>query len=207
MTTRRQRHPLFELCGVVPLGVYALVHASTYATLLFGHDPNGRPASASFTVTVLEWLLVWLPLGFHGGYGLVLSFQRLAPDAEQRQRTLLLRASGIASLAFIVGHALWLKLPLWRGERLPSDTLQMLASGLGATTSGVPITAALHVLGVATVAAHLGFGLERFLDDYGILGARRARGAATLVATTLFVIATATVVHLAAGSALPNFLH
>jgi hypothetical protein len=204
--TPRERQPLwFGLSGVVPLAVYTWVHVGSYATALFGRERFGVPAPGGFWASAVELFLVWLPLSLHGGYGLVLGFRRLAKDAAERDTTRVLRATGALSFAFIVGHALWLRLPLWRGERAPDDALMMLASGLGATVRGVPLAAAVHLFGVLCVASHLGLGLERFLRDRGILTPRWAQHSAFLTAAALFLTAAATVVHFATGSALPSF--
>jgi succinate dehydrogenase/fumarate reductase cytochrome b subunit len=203
---RRERRLLFELTGVVPLAVYVVVHVGSYATVLFGRERFGGPQPGSLIQLTLELLLVWLPLGFHGGYGLALSVRRVAGDVEERRTTLILRGTGVLAFAFIALHALWLRLPLWRGERRPDDALQMLAAGLSSTQNGVPLIAALHVLGSLALAAHLGYGLERFLVDYGVLEPRRARFTSFLLATALCLVATATIVELATGAALPSFL-
>jgi succinate dehydrogenase/fumarate reductase cytochrome b subunit len=206
--TPRQRNPLwFELSGVVPLAVYTWVHIGSYATVLFGYARFGVPEPGSFWAGALELVLIWLPLLLHGGYGLVLSVSRLEKDVEQRQQTLILRATGALSFAFIVGHALWLRLPLWRGERVATDALYLLASGLSSTVHGVPVAAALHLLGALCVTSHLGLGLARFLRDYGILAPRWAQNSAFLTAAALFFTAAATVVHFATGAALPGFPH
>lgn len=203
---RRERRLLFEISGVVPLAVYTLVHVGTYASVLFGRENFDAAGPGSLAQGALELLLVWLPLAYHGGYGLVLSLRRVDGDAEERQTTLILRATGVLAFAFVVTHALWLRLPLWRGERDPGDVLQMLAAGLSSTLSGVPVVAALHVLGILALAAHLGYGLERFLVDFGVLTARRARFISFLLAGALCFAATTTIVELSTGSALPTFV-
>lgn len=203
---RRERRLLFELSGVVPLGVYAAVHVGTYARALFGREHFGAADPRSWLQVGLELVLVWVPLAFHGGYGLALSLRRVHGDSGERRTTLILRGTGVLAFAFIVAHTLWLRLPLWRGERAPEDTLQMLAAGLSSTLNGVPVAAAVHVLGILALAAHLGYGLDRFLVDYGVLAPRNARLTSSLLSTTLFLVATATIVELATGSALPVFV-
>lgn len=205
MSERPRLRIWFELSGVVPLAVYTVVHVGSYAGALFGRVTFGvSPATPGWLA--LEVALVWLPLLFHVGYGLRLLKTPLDSERSERQRGYLLRASGLIALPFVLGHGLWLKLPLWRGTRAPEDVAQMLASRLSATMSGVPLSAAVHFIGLAAVALHLGLGLGAFAEKWGLLARTPARRAAGLLSLLLFLVGSATVVELATGSALPHFV-
>jgi len=206
MSERPRFRIWFELSGVVPLAVYALVHVGAYARALFGRATFGVASPTNAAWLALEVALVWLPLLFHAGYGVRLLSAPLVAQSGERQRSILLRVSGAVALPFVLGHGLWLKLPLWRGARAPEDLAQMLASGLSATLSGVPLNAALHFIGLGAVALHLGLGLGSFAEGWGILARAPARRAAGLFSLLLFLVGGATVVELATGSALPHFV-
>jgi succinate dehydrogenase/fumarate reductase cytochrome b subunit len=196
---------LFELSGVVPLTLYALIHVASYAAALFGAREFGTSGGGAGAV-ILEVLLIWLPLLFHSGYALWRAKAPLPTEASDRRRLLGAHLSGGATLAFLLGHTLWLRLPLWRGERAPEDVRQMLAAGLSATSAGVPVIAALHLVGIAAIAAHIDGGLRRFADHFGLLRERAARRVARTLSLTLFAVGAVTVVHFATGSALPSFV-
>jgi succinate dehydrogenase/fumarate reductase cytochrome b subunit len=195
----------FELSGVVPLSVYALVHVASYAGALFGRTTFGVASPREPAWVAFEIALVWLPLLFHVGYGIRLLPTALPAERTERQRGYLLRASGCLALPFVLFHSLWLKLPLWRGTRAPEDLAQMLAAGLSTTVRGWPLSAALHFAGLAAVALHLGLGLGAFVEKRGLLARSAARRTAGLLSLLLFLIGGATVVELATGSALPYF--
>jgi succinate dehydrogenase / fumarate reductase cytochrome b subunit len=205
MSERPRLQFWFELSGVVPLAVYTLVHVGSYAGALFGCSSFGVASPAPLWLA-LEIALVWLPLAFHAGYGLRLSSTSLPAEPAERQRGLLLRVSGCVALPLTLAHALWLKLPLWRGTRAPEDLAQMLAAGLSTTVRGVPLSAGLHFVGLAAVALHLGLGLGSFAEKRGVLARIPARRAAGLFSVLLFLVGSATVVELATGSALPRFV-
>ncbi len=196
---------LFELSGVVPLALYAVIHVGSYAGVLFGFERFGTPSAEGAGALALECALLWLPLAFHCGYGAWLLTSPLGADARERQRSLLARSSAVVTLIFLLAHALWLRRPLWSGQRAPEDAHQLLAAGLSTTTAGVPLIAALHLVGIAALATHLDLGLARFAEQFGLLSQRAARRAARVTSLALFFIAAATVVKFATGSALPSF--
>lgn len=206
MSERPRFRIWFELSGVVPLAVYALVHVGSYAGVLFGRSTFGVAPARQAAWLALELALVWLPLSFHAGYGLYLLSTPLDREPSERLRKLLSRASGCLALAFVLGHALWLKLPLWRGERAPEDLAQALASGLSSTVSGIPWVAILHLAGLGAVALHLGLGLGSFVETWGLLARRPARRAARVLSLAFFLVGSATLIELATGSALPQFV-
>lgn len=196
----------FELCGVVPLAVFLVVHVASYAGVLLGWQSFGVAARERVFLTVLEVLLVGLPLAFHAGYGLWLALSPLPRDAAFA-RGLGLRVSGVALLAFLGVHVAWLRWPLWSGERAPEDVHEMLVASLSTTSHGVPVVALVHLVGLGLGVVHLGLGLSRFVEGWGLAGGLAARRSATALSIVLFALGAASIVGLATGSALPRFLH
>lgn len=196
----------FELSGVVPLGVFLLVHVGNYARALAGATDYGVATASGFVTVALELALVWVPLLFHAGYGAWLATTPLGVGAEERRRSLLIRVSGVCVVPFVVAHALWLRWPILRGERAPEDVAEMLAARLSETIQGFPFVAVVHLLGVGAICVHLGFALPRFMKEWGIAEAVRARRIALVACWALFALGAATVVELASGSAAVRFL-
>lgn len=196
---------LLEWTGL-PLALYALIHVGAYAGALFGATSFGVAESSDWRLLALELVCVWLPLSVHTARGVWQSFSALPTDATERRSALLLRLSGAATLLFAGLHVVYLRWPLWRGERDTSDVEQLLASELSATSAGVPLFAAIHVLGLGAVAAHLWIGLERFLLRRHALGERAARTLSRTLALLVFAFGCTTLVHFATGSAFPRFL-
>lgn len=194
----------FELSGVVPLSVFVVIHVLSYSQVLFGRAAFGVTSGGAWTV--LECLLVWLPLAFHSLVGLRLSTEPLEPVEPERSRSWLLRGSGALSVPFIAAHAFWFRWPLVSGELSSEDLLQLLAARLSSTLAGVPLTATLHLVGLALVSFHLGLGLPRFFARWGVLTARPARVTGLGVAGLMFALGAASIIELATGSLLPRFL-
>lgn len=196
----------FELTGVVPLGVYLVVHVLTYSRALVGASNFGIAPSTSSAFWLSDLLLLWLPLLVHAALGVRLSFGPLEQERPERNRGLLLRVTGLLSLLFLVAHAIWLKWPLLSGVLWPSDVSERLMATFSTTWHGVPLTAAWHLLGLAVVTAHFGWGLGRFLERWGILRETLARPAAGWVAALLFCVGAVTVIELATGSFVPRLM-
>lgn len=195
----------FELSGVVPLGVYLIVHVLSYARALLGSDEFGLLDDPGLALSALELVVIWLPLGFHAGYGAWLSTRALPDTRDEKQHALLMRVSGALALVFLVWHALWFSWPLKRGRIGPADVAERLAATLSSTSDGVPVVAALHLIGLGVICAHFGWGFARFLEGWGVARARPARLGAGLVSATLFGLGAATLIELATGSILPRF--
>lgn len=195
----------FELSGVVPLGVYLVVHVAAYARVTFGATRFGVTEGSSAVELALECLLVWLPLAFHAGYGLHASFSPIEEAPPGRARRIALRVSGWVSLAFLIQHAVWLRWPLASGALAPDDVHELMAAALSSTVDGVPLVAAVHLAGLGVVCAHFAWGFARFLERWRIAGARPARLGAGALALSLFIAGASAIVELATGSALPRF--
>lgn len=204
MIEERVLRKWFELSSVVPLAVYVVVHAASYARALFGAQSFGEGTGSGFELA-LEVCLVWAPLAFHVAYGTLLMAQGAAPRDANSRRSLVLRASGIGALAFLAYHAWWLRGPMLTGEQTAADTALRLAAGLSSLRWGVPVPAILHLLGLALVCVHLAAGLARFLANFRLTTSARAERLARALSIALFAVGSATVVELATGSALPHF--
>ena len=198
----------FELAGVVPLGVFLLVHVMTYSGVLFGSESFGLSDPRAPVTLALELLLVWAPLAFHAAYGLKLSLSPAgAAEAEEgRRATVWLRVTGACSLAFVIAHGVWLRLPLSSGERAPEDVAQMLAARLSGTFQGLPLSAAFHLLGLGAACLHLFIALPRFFKKWGVMASVSGRRLFSALIWVVFGLGAASIVELATGSAIPRFL-
>lgn len=203
--TRTLLRTSFELAGVVPLGVFLVVHLVHYAGASFGASSVSLGAPERWLPIALEAALVWLPLALHAGYGVALTFRALPATPSERSSAWLLRATGMIALAFLAAHLYWFRWPILSGARLPQDAILLVAERLSTPTRGVPLIAALHLAGLLAVAAHFTFGLAQFLERWGVARGPRAKNACTALGSLLFVFGAASIVELATGSAFSHF--
>lgn len=182
------------------------VHLTSYGAVLFGGRRFGVPDPVGALRLALEALLIGIPLSFHAIYGVWLSLGPVqAPDPGSRRAVILMRITGALSLLFVAAHAIWLRLPLLQGELNPEDVPEMLAAQLSSTLHGVPLAAALHLLGLGVVLFHLAVGLPRFIERWQLAGARITRSATAIGCVALFAVGAATVIEFATGSVIPRF--
>ncbi|HMJ14253.1 MAG TPA: hypothetical protein VK524_22715 [Polyangiaceae bacterium] len=191
-------------CAVLPLGVFLVLHLLLNARVLLG--PSWDSEFSAFASPALFWveaLLVWVPLALHTAYA---SWLALAASTEAsgkpRAATLLTRASGFAALSFVVYHALEFRIPHASGALNAADIPQKLYAELSATTqSGMPLTAALYLLGLAATVFHAGHGAYwMYARSHAGADATRAARWVGSCATLLFVLGAQTVVYCATGS-------
>jgi succinate dehydrogenase / fumarate reductase, cytochrome b subunit len=169
----------FSLSGVVPLGVFLVVHLAVNARALAGSRAFEAGASALQRVPglpLVEAVLVFAPLLFHGALGtwLVIARKTLAPATPYpRWVKAAMRVTGVGALAFLLLH-----LPALRfhspGVHLSGGELAtLLDASLSATSHGVPWCGVAYLVGTACVAFHFASGL------WGFFAATRAvRGSA-----------------------------
>ena len=191
----------FELTSLVPLAGFVVVHVGTYASVLFGAEELGARRSPSAMAVVAEALCVWVPFAFHIGLAPSVWTRRRRDDPASpsgRATLALHRGAGVVLAVFLLDHFVRFRLPILRGERYPAEALHALAAELSRTTSGVPLVASLHALGVLALAFHLGIGIQRIAARYPRL-ASPWTVLAVAVGVAVAVLGTLTVIELAAG--------
>ncbi len=176
----------FSLSGVVPLGAFLVVHLAINARALWGGWAFVAAVDRLDRVPALpliESLLVFAPLVFHGMLGLwfVATGRTLTPQAPYpRALRLAMRATGVVVLAFLAFHlsSLRFRVP---GTRLAGGELAtLLDAGLSTTSHGVPWQGLVYLVATGCVTLHFGCGLWGFYATTraGRESARRRRWAA-----------------------------
>lgn len=182
---------LHSLLGIIPLGAFLLTHMITNFKAFDGGKEgfakgvefiNGLPL-----IFFLELLLIWLPLLYHGVYGLYIAYQANNNvgnyNYERNIRFTLQRITGVITFVFVIWHMY--------------DTRFMIAIGkithdeLGATIHGIvsnPILFILYIIGIVCATFHFTNGLWAFLVSWGITVGPRAQRISSYICMGLFVI-------------------
>jgi len=155
----------FTLSGVVPLGAFIVLHLALNARALWGGWAFVGTVDALHRIPglpLVEALLVFAPLLFHGALGLWLVATRttLAPPAPYpRGMRIAMRASGVGVLAFLALHLPAIRFHL-RATRLGGGELAtLLDAQLSTTWHGVPWQGLVYLAGTACVTLHFVCGL------------------------------------------------
>ena len=215
--TRSRRHfvlrRLHSLSGVVPVGVFLMVHLWTNARAVYGRDAFGHAVGEIQSTPMLAWVelfAIFLPLAFHAVYGVVIAAQGSANVGRyaftRNWMYVLQRVSGVVVLAFVLGHLWEFRVQKWLFGMSASAFYPQLEAHLAWTAFGVPWIALGYLLGLAASVFHLANGLVTFCMSWGITVGRAAQRRAAwlfgLGGLALFGLAVATVLRLATGTIL-----
>ena len=191
-----------------------MLHLWTYSSALAGQHAFERSYETRGNSPygwLLDAFLVWLPLAFHAGYGIVLSFEA-RPNVKRypfarHWAYLWQRVTGVIVLAFIGWHAYEYPIQIALGNLQRDQLFSKLCGSLSSTTStGIPLLAVGYLVGIAATCYHFANGLANFCFSWGITSSRRATqralGLAGIVAILLFVLGASSVIYFATGSRL-----
>lgn len=207
---------LHSISGVLPIGVFVVLHLGTQSRALTGQagfDEGVKTRAAMPYVLIFEIAFVVLPLLFHALYGVKLSFEGKPTvgryPAQRNWMHLAQRITGMLAFAFIVWHMSEYWVPRVTGKLDPAMFYPLLVKNLSATRFGLPLAALGYVFGIAACVFHLANGLWGFCLTWGLTVTVRAqRVAATvfgLLGLLLFVIGANTAIYFATGSRIAVF--
>jgi succinate dehydrogenase / fumarate reductase cytochrome b subunit len=168
---------LHSLSGIIPIGAFLVEHIiSNFETM---NGPLAYAQQVKFLnalplVRVLEWVFIFIPLAFHAGYGLFITFRgrsnvNLYPWAGNWMY-LSQRITGVIAFLYIIQH-------VWRqrfsGISLPENP--------GAAFHKVqvelsnPWMLAIYVIAMIATCWHFSYGIWLFAAKWGITPGDKAR--------------------------------
>ncbi len=176
---------LHQLTGIVPLGIFFVVHMMTNAKAMNGPQAfNDAVADIQHMPFLLfiEIFGIFIPLLFHSIYGVIISVESrpnsVAYGYWRNWLYFLQRASGVFLFAFILFHLLQLRFGLLSGIGLTGVAVAGNANqafDIVATDFQSVGVLIFYILGVAATAWHLGYGLFLFAVDWGLVIGERAQ--------------------------------
>ena len=168
---------LHSLSGIIPIGAFLVEHiVSNFETW---NGPLAYAQQVKFLnalplVRVLEWVFIFLPLAFHAGYGLFITFRgrvnvNVYPWASNWMY-ISQRVTGIIALAYIIQH-------VWRqrfsGVSLPEHPGAAFAKVQHELSN--PWMLAIYVIAMVATTWHFSYGIWLFAAKWGITPGERAR--------------------------------
>ncbi|PQO39571.1 succinate dehydrogenase [Bremerella cremea] len=198
----RRLHSLF---GLVPVGAYVTVHLLVNASVFASPELFQRLVfhihSLGPILPLVEWTFIFLPIIFHGVYGLIITKDghpnTQAYPYNSNFRYTMQRATGLIAFLFIAWHVFqmhgwihsefWVKYvaePLGGAEFSPYNA----ASSGAEAMQGSIIFPILYAIGVLAVAFHLANGIFTFGITWGLWVSPKAQNGAKLAANCIFVV-------------------
>jgi len=189
---------LHSLTGVVPIGMFLMVHLTTNASIVWGRI-NGHggfegadAAVATFqhevnfihslpALILIEIFGLWLPIAFHSVLGVIYA-TRSKPNHDRyayqdNWRYTLQRISGYVGVLFIFYHVATLRwgwsflIPggtEWSAEYAASTMAAALQGGMDGMRLGGLLVSAFYMVGVSLLVFHLANGLWTAAITWGL---------------------------------------
>ncbi|MNI37128.1 Succinate dehydrogenase cytochrome b558 subunit [compost metagenome] len=185
---------LHSLLGVIPLGFFILEHMLTNFSAVEGGSQGFKDSVAFLNslpiVLVLELFGIWLPILYHGVYGMYIAFQAKPNNGsfknERNFRYLMQRVTGVIVFAFVIWHIYETRLQVALGNVTHEE--------LGGVMHGIvmnPIFFSLYAISVIAASFHFANGIWSFLVSWGITVGPRAQRVSSQICMTMFVIVAA----------------
>lgn len=184
---------IHSLLGVIPVGFFLIEHMLTnYAAFNEGHQGfidsvlwlNRLPL-----VLALEIVGIWLPLLYHGVYGLYVAYTARNNVSNygyfRNMMFMLQRVTGVITFIFVAWHFFETRFQVTLGN--------VEHEGLGVHMHEIttqPLLFTIYVIGVVAATFHFANGLWSFLVSWGITIGPRAQRVSTYVCMGLFIIMT-----------------
>jgi succinate dehydrogenase / fumarate reductase cytochrome b subunit len=163
---------LHSLSGIVPIGAFLAEHFWSNSSALFGvakyNETSRELQTIPFRVFV-EALLIWLPILYHGGYGVYIWLRGKSNVSDYpwvgNWLYTLQRYTGLIAFAYIGWHV-YIERFLTHGKSTYADMERTLAN---------PYALAFTAVGIVASSFHLGAGIWNFLCKWGLTATVQAQ--------------------------------
>jgi succinate dehydrogenase cytochrome b subunit len=166
---------LHSLSGIVPVGAFLAEHFWSNSAALVSPEKYNSVSQDLQTIPfrpIVEWAFIFLPILFHGGYGVYIWLRGKANVSEYpwvgNWMYTLQRYTGLVAFAYIGWHV-YMERFLTGGR----STYATVAIDLRN-----PWYLAFFVVGIVACSFHLGVGIWNFLCKWGLAATVRAQRAA-----------------------------
>jgi succinate dehydrogenase / fumarate reductase, cytochrome b subunit len=168
---------LHSLSGVVPIGAFLLEHFISNAEAFRGPLAYGKQVEFLNSlpgVFLLELFFIWIPILYHGLYGIYIWYRGDSNVAEYPWAGNWLytgqRWTGMIAFIYIVQHTYSLR---FTGVRLATEPMQSFAKVQAQFHN--PWMIAFYAVGIIAASWHFSYGLWLFAAKWGITTGERAR--------------------------------
>jgi len=202
---------LHQLTGIVPLGLYFLVHMYTNSTVMSGEkvfEDHVTDIHHLPYLLFIEIFGIFLPLLFHSVYGIFISAEARANAGNYGYSRnwfyVFQRVTGVFLFFFLLFHILNLRFGLIPGlNTTPVAGNADLAYNIVAREFNIPRVMILYILGIVATSWHLAYGVWLFALDWGILIGEKAQKMALYASIGLAIFLSAVGINAAVAFVRP----
>lgn len=177
---------LHSLLGVIPLGVFLIQHLLVNFTATYSEEAFNIASSIMGNlpfVILLEIFIIYLPILFHGIYGIYIAFT--AKNNVGRYGTyrnwmfVLQRISGVVAFIFIAVHVYQTRFQVFLGEEVNFQMVEQIVAN--------PFWLVFWLVGVIATVFHFANGLWSFMITWGITQSNKSQQIMSYVAILVFL--------------------
>ena len=181
---------LHSLLGVIPVGLFLLVHLTVNYLATRGADSFNAGAEFMENLPFLiffELLFIYLPLLYHGIYGVYIAFTGTFNGGRfgyfRNWMYILQRVTGIITFIFLVWHVWETRVQIALGNaEVNYDMMVDILSN--------PWMVAFYFIGVISAVFHFSNGLWSFAVSWGITVTPRSQRISSYVTGVIFILLT-----------------
>lgn len=182
---------LHSLLGVIPLGLFLVEHALTNYSAWEGGQ-EGFSKSIDFLnsvplVVFVEMFVIWLPILFHGVYGLYIAYQSNINTGRfsygRNWAFALQRITGVITFVFVAWHLYETRIQVALGNVSHEE----LGSHMNSIVSD-PVVFVVYIVAVIAATFHFANGLWAFLVSWGVTVGPRAQKVSSNICMVIFVL-------------------
>ena len=166
---------LHSLSGIVPVGAFLAEHFWSNSAALVSAQKYNDVSQELQTIPfrpIVEWVAIFLPILFHGGYGIYIWLRGKSNVSDYpwvgNWLYTFQRYTGLIAFAYIAWH-LYTERWLTHGRSTYASVAEDLSH---------PLYFAFFVIGIVASSFHLGVGIWNFLCKWGLAATARAQRAA-----------------------------
>ncbi|RED57128.1 succinate dehydrogenase cytochrome b558 subunit [Cohnella lupini] len=185
---------LHSLLGVIPLGLFIIEHAvANYTAFEGGQEGFSKSINFLNSIPLVFWVelfVIWLPILFHGVYGLYIAYQSNVNTGRfsygRNWAFTAQRITGVITFIFVAWHFYETRVQIMLGNVTHEELGQHMNNILSD-----PLTVTAYVIGVIAATFHFSNGLWAFLVSWGITIGPRAQKVSSNICMVIFVIVSA----------------
>lgn len=187
MSTHYFNRRLHSLLGIIPVGVFLLIHLTVNYMATKGPESFNEAAGFMGSLPylhVLEWVIIFLPLLYHGIYGLYVAFQAKHNVGNygyfRNWMFMLQRYTGIITLIFVAWHVWETRVQKAFGQEINFEMMSNILQN--------NFMMAFYLVGVISAIFHFANGMWSFLISWGITIGPRSQRISSYVWMGVFVL-------------------
>jgi succinate dehydrogenase / fumarate reductase cytochrome b subunit len=176
---------LHSLSGIVPIGAFLAEHFWSNSTALVSAAKYNETSQELQTIpfrVFVEWAFIFLPMLFHGGYGVYIWIRGESNVSQypwvKNWLYVFQRYTGLIAFVYIGWHV-YTQRWLTHGMSTYAEMAQQLTN---------PWALAFMIVGVVASSFHLGVGVWNFLCKWGLAATVRAQRAAGQLGVAVGVV-------------------